>query len=268
MTKPMSKNGWDSRFYKGAEVASDLEAVLSSLIEHHYDLRSNRFDYETCKTSGDYNKIQLLARSLGDFDPGALTSLAARKAFWLNLYNILILHVVMSGDQIQSIMEKQDFFQGFRYQLKPHAFSLDEIEHGILRANTPSFRKLRKPLRRRHPAYLHIMNPLDPRVHMAFHCASLSSAPLRVFNPESIEKELESASSDFLSRHVSLLENQLSLPRCFYWYKKDFGQKFGLLNFIEKHHPDPQIKQQIGHQGNRIKIHFTEFDWTLNSMEK
>ena len=207
-------------------------------------------------------------RSLGDFDPGALTSLAARKAFWLNLYNILILHVVMSGDQIQSIMEKQDFFQGFRYQLKPHAFSLDEIEHGILRANTPSFRKLRKPLRRRHPAYLHIMNPLDPRVHMAFHCACLSSAPLRVFNPESIEKELESASSDFLSRHVSLLENQLSLPRCFYWYKKDFGQKFGLLNFIEKHHPDPQIKQQIGHQGNRIKIHFTEFDWTLNSMEK
>ncbi|WP_062268416.1 DUF547 domain-containing protein [Endozoicomonas arenosclerae] len=264
----MNQNGWVSRFYKGTEVASDLEAVLSSLIQHHYDFRSNSFDYDSCKSSGDYNKIQLLARSLGDFDPGALKSDEARKAFWLNLYNALILHVVMSGNEVQSIMEKQDFFQGFRYQLRPHAFSLDEIEHGILRANTPSFRKLRRPLRRTHPAHLYVMNQLDPRIHMAFHCACHSSAPLRVFCPESIEDELEAASSDFLKRQVSVDGKELLLPRCFYWYKKDFGQKSGILNFVEKYHPDPEIKQQIAQQGNRMKIRFTEFDWTLNSREK
>ncbi|KEQ19122.1 hypothetical protein GZ78_03705 [Endozoicomonas numazuensis] len=41
---------WISRCYQ--------EAVLSSLIEHHYDLRTDCFDYEACKTSGDYSKIQ------------------------------------------------------------------------------------------------------------------------------------------------------------------------------------------------------------------
>lgn len=261
----MKQGGWVSRFYTGVEKASELESTLSYMIAHYYNLADNTFDYQACKDAGSYSQIQMLSRAFADFDPGVLRSDAAAKAFWLNLYNILTLHAVMSENVLRSIRNRQDFFTGFRYQLKPCALSLDEIEHGIIRANSPGYRKFRRPMRRSHPAYLYALERLDPRVHMAFYCACQSSAPLRVFNPGSVETLLNEASKDFLQRQVHMEDQTLHLPMCFHWYKKDFGRKAGILEFVREHHPDQNIKDLIQSKGRRTRIQFKPFDWTLNA---
>ena len=61
-------------------------------------------------------------------------------AFWINIYNALVLHSVINFKITKSVKEKgysgmTRFFSEAAYTIGGYRFSLEEIEHGILRAN-------------------------------------------------------------------------------------------------------------------------------------
>ncbi|MGI9273415.1 MAG: DUF547 domain-containing protein [Endozoicomonas sp.] len=261
----MNQGGWVSRFHQGKDMAFELESTLSQLTSMFYDTTGNLFDYQGCKDSDTYGSLQILTRSLSEFDPGQLRSMEARKAFWLNLYNTLVLHLVMAEDVVRSIRDRKDFFTGFHYQLKDHAYSLDEIEHGILRANSPGYGRLTRPFKRSHPAYPQTLSGLDPRIHMALFCACPSSARLRIYDPQTVHDQLNEECRHFLHQHVHADDSGLKLPMLFHWYRKDFGDLGGMLDFLVRHHPDKEIVHFIKSVGKNLKFSWHEFDWTLNT---
>src|SRR5690606_36544813 len=112
------------------------------------------------------------------FDPKGLSSWEERAALWINIYNALTIDAVIAFGIRESVREvpRMGFFRQAAYCIGGHIFSLDDIEHGILRGN------------RRHPAYpvpqfdekdprRYAILPFEPKIHFALTCASRSCPP-------------------------------------------------------------------------------------------
>ena len=153
----------------------------------------------------------------------------------------------------------------YHYQLNKFTVSLDDIKNGILRNNTSGHLKLFRPLKKGHPALQYTLET-DPRIHMALHCAAKSSAKFYGYHAEYLEQQLNIAACEKLEREVFLNGAKLSLPRFFLWYKKDFGGKNGILNFIIKYHPDRELAQRITDSRPSIRFQWQHFDWSINQL--
>ncbi len=256
---------WANYFFRGLPLNEELGAMMDELVEEFYIPETSCFNYSDCKNSKAYSQLQVLARSMNNFDPLTIEGHEERKAFWINLYNALVMHLVIVEDVGQTILEVKEFFTSYHYQLKGLSVTLDHIEHGILRGNRPNFLRFIRPFRSGNPALQHVLEP-DPRIHMALFCASMSCAALKAYHPHNIDQELDIAVCNTLGKLVYIENKKIFLPKCFYWYSKDFGGKKGSLEFVIQHHPDPEIAQFIRENKKKLSIGWQTFDWRLNKI--
>lgn len=73
-------------------------------------------------------------------DLGCLSELE-RRATFINVYNSLIIHGLAVGPIPTNLMTRLNFYSTVAYEISGHIFSLDDIEHGVLRGNRPSLIK-------------------------------------------------------------------------------------------------------------------------------
>jgi Protein of unknown function, DUF547 len=176
-------------------------------------------------------------------------SLEAR-AFWINLYNALTLHSMLRARVQKSVLEVPGFFDRFAYQVcsDPLEFSLtlNEIEHGILRGNAVF---LRRQSFQTNDSRAHLILPLEPRIHFALNCGAISCPPIRAYQAENLESQLELATRSYL-QSVRLENGVAILPKLLEWYAKDFGNP---LEFVRKYHPELPAK---------TRVRFDAYDWT------
>ena len=123
------------------------------------------------------------------------------------------------------------FFSTVRYQVGGLSYSLDDVEHGVLRCNTahpykPQAQFGADDLRRQ--VSLGGMGHVDPRVHFAMVCGARGCPPVRVFRGASVEQELQEAATAFCSDPgsvlVDLAAKTIEISRILYWFSKDFGK--------------------------------------------
>ena len=62
---------------------------------------------------------------------------AEKLAFYINLYNVLSMHGVIARGVERSVMEIPSFFRTTAYRVGKYVLTLDDIESGILRRNSP-----------------------------------------------------------------------------------------------------------------------------------
>lgn len=114
-------------------------------------------------------------------------------------------------------------------------YSLNQIEHEIIR---PEFG--------------------EPRIHFAVNCAALSCPPLgkTAFTEKNIENLLDKQTREFIGNKQmnTIGKHKLELSQIFEWYQEDFRS---LISFIQQY---TSITIDPG-----AKIHFKEYDWSLNS---
>ena len=179
-----------------------------------------------------------------------------KKAFWINLYNAYTnssLH--KNPEQYKS---RSTFFKNKNIVVAGKTFSLDEIEHGILRRSKIKwslgyFNKLfpgktEKDLR---------VNQLDYRIHFALNCGAKSCPPIAFYNPENLNSQLDVATNAYLTGEV-LYDNKkniIALPALFNWFRRDFGGKKEIISLLKS-------KQLIPADVNP-KIEFKKYDWSL-----
>eukprot|EP00966_Prymnesium_polylepis_P276217 6381421-Prymnesium_polylepis.1 len=93
-----------------------------------------------------------------------------------------------------SCRSRKAFFSGESgavYKLAGLRFSLDDIEHGILRCNTPPPGADAPPFSAADDARAPLaLQQLDPRVHFALNCGARSCPPIKVFSAGRIDEEL------------------------------------------------------------------------------
>lgn len=170
----------------------------------------------------------------------------AKKAYWINTYNALILKIMIDNPSKNileisrgpSIFGSFIFFQKFKIgneMLSPHY-----IEHRILR-------KLD-----------------DPRIHFAINCASKSCPPLgnKILKEEDLDEQLDEKAVKFInSKEHVYIDNEnkiIYLNKLFKWFKRDFGDlKLYICEYLDSNIVYEDIYN--------YKVSFFEYDWSSNA---
>jgi hypothetical protein len=189
-----------------------------------------------------------------------------RCAFWLNVYNALVIHAVLTFELRETVKELPRLFARVRYRLGAETFTLDDIEHGVLRGNRGHPAKPLLPQlwlwdRRRR----HVLEELDPRRHFALNCGARSCPPIRCYEALELDAQLDMATRSFVQQDVDLDHDRrtVRLSRLFSWYRRDFGSNWQRrLAWIAPYLAEPDDRRALA-DGGAWSLDFRAFDLRL-----
>lgn len=187
-----------------------------------------------------------------------------RLSFWVNCYNTLALHALIKSaqqqiDPLDSIFYRKSFFTTHKYLISDLLFSLDDIEHGILRPLNQYFEETDS-------RSLHKLVKPDSRIFSVLSCCTLSSPSIIVINPKIVEKTLNFATQQYFQRSVRIQKGVIVLPKLCYWYKADYNiTTTNVLDFVT---PVLTLQQsnQLHEATNRkgeLQIEYMDYSWDL-----
>ncbi|MCX7116351.1 MAG: DUF547 domain-containing protein [Legionellales bacterium] len=172
-------------------------------------------------------------------------------AFWLNVYNALVVQTIADYYPINSVQEiniSPGIFNVGPWganliTIQGVQLSLDDIQNRIIRA---------------------IFN--DPRTHFALNDGTLGAANLskQAFLGKTIDQQLNQASEDYINslRGIQVIEGKLIASKIFEWYVDDFGG--GEQDLID--HLSNYAHEPLRHQLKKISsINSFTYNWHLNS---
>lgn len=177
-------------------------------------------------------------------------------ALWLNLYNALTIRQVLDRYPITSIQPRVlgvpnwpaflAFFSRPVFSLAGQTYSLNAIEHGILR---PTFQ--------------------EPRIHFALVCASIGCPLLRqeAYWPDRVGSQLEDDAQRFMANpdkvQYNAEEQTLYCSKIFKWYRADFLQVASSI--------PTYIQPYLANGGpltETTPIRYLNYDWNLNQQSR
>lgn len=214
-------------------------------------------EYLRCVRVGD--DPTAIEAAIGGLSPARIEALsdAARKAFWLNLYNANVQRRLAADPE--RFEKRWRFFRQSAVPVAGRTVSLDDIEHGMLRRSRVKWGLgyLRNPFPRAFERRLRV-DSLDPRIHFALNCGAASCPPIAFYSAESLADELAAATAGYLERSVSHEPDRgiVRVPRLLLWYRGDFGGKAGILDLLRRHdHIPDDARPRLKHRG---------YDWSLS----
>jgi len=252
------------------EIVPALKNVMNVLRGAFFDTRLGRVAYEEMRRSKAYGEYVRLSRSLQRMDLALLKSREEKLAFWINLYNVIVIHGVIEMGIRDSVKEVRNFFRRLRYRIGEMDFSPDDMEHGILRGNRRPPNSLFPLFRGRDRRLGFTMETVDPRIHFSLVCASSSCPPIDIYRAENLDNALENAGRTFLNSggiKIDREKKSVSLSRIFKWYAADFGATTAeRLKFIAPLLYDEKDREflEMNQDGMKIDIDYQEYDWRLN----
>merc|ERR1712004_633993 len=113
------------------------------------------------------------------------------------------------------------------YNIGGLVYSLDDIEHGVLRANKGHPAAKKAQFSNDDPRSNVSLTSLDPRIHFALNCGAKSCPPIRIYKEDRLDSQLDTASKSFLQQEVKVTQGQtdarVETSRLLLWYGADFG---------------------------------------------
>jgi hypothetical protein len=241
--------------------AERLQAAMLRALAAHRD-PSGRVDYIRLTSSGELAAAVEAARALGGARLEALAGRAERLAFWINVYNALVVHAITALGVRGSVWRSWNFFGRARYRVGGHDLSLDDIEHGLLRGNRRRMLPPLRPFGRRDPRLRLGVTPPDPRYHFAISCGAVSCPPVGVYRAATVDAQLDLATRGYLNQSVAVTEAGVSCPRLLKWYRADFDVAGGLRPFL-LHHLDEGPARAALRAGAAPCAAFQPYEWRL-----
>jgi len=131
---------------------------------------------------------------------------------------------VVGGNLLTQLQGKFWAKMAYKIGKNGQVFSLDDIEHGILRGNRP------------HPSSSHpqfsptddrrklAVKQVDSRIHFALNCGAKSCPPISFYTVENLQRGLDLAAQNFLTNETSVdLETKtITISKLLLWYREDF----------------------------------------------
>jgi len=250
-----------------AKLGAELMKSIRSMRDSYYDTKRGLVDYEKLRQSPEFQHYRILTNGLIEFNPAHLKGREEKLAFWINLYNTIVVDGIITLGIKNSVKEAPEFFRKIKYQIGDGLFSPDDIEHGILRGNVRPYFRMARPFGPGDPRRAWILKPVDPRIHFALVCGSRSCAPIDYYDSEKIDLQLDKAAKSFINSSEVLIlpeEGKILISEIFRWYEKDFGGRGGILDFIFNFLVDDKAKEFIRRERRKLKIEYLHYDWNLN----
>ncbi len=99
------------------EIAVHLKGFMNVLRGAFFDTKKGRVAYEHMQKSEVYAEYLKLSYTLKKMDPGMLKTREEKIAFWINLYNVIVIHGVVELGIRDSVKEVRNFFKRIQYQI-------------------------------------------------------------------------------------------------------------------------------------------------------
>jgi len=239
------------------------EAIEAARVAH-FDHLGQSCRYPAFAVSRERGRLAAFLANIETLDFKRLR-IPAQTSFWINVFNAGVLRDSPELEFAAGPRDVHAFFEQPRLKVGGHTFSLDEVQHGLLRGNVAKHGKMRAPMSREDPRLAFMPIAFDERMHFALYSAARSSPPLRAYDGGDLDKQLEQATVDYLQRTVRV-ENDgalVVLPRVFDWYAKDFGGDRGALEFALAR-LDEAVVDSVDRRKGRVKVQYAEYEWELN----
>lgn len=172
--------------------------------------------------------LYLFLNNLQLFDLESLEEDRDKLAFWINMYNGLTNYQIIKNRLENSVWEKQDFFTDQCLQIGAFSFSLDDIEHGILRKNGQRRKGKSEQFSAADKRCQFMVKNFDFRIHFALNCGSVSCPPISFYRSSDINQQLDLAEQAFSLEEfrVNEEEKRIDCSSIFIWYQADFGNHY------------------------------------------
>ena len=180
-----------------------------------------------------------------------------RKAFWINIYNsFAIIYLKPEPTVVLNSIRRKQFFNKKRIQISSYTFSLNDVEHQILRKSKIWWGKgyLKQPFV--HSCFKKLrVDKFDVRIHFALNCGGLGCPPIRYYKNDTINAQLEMATQAFLFSETKKepTKKQIKISKLFSWYIGDFGGTKGIHSFLKKY--------EIITDSENPKIIYSTYNW-------
>jgi hypothetical protein len=255
-----------------ADLAQRLKETLDDLKISVMDADGAKIDYDALRVSTAYTAYHEECLAVLDrFNPDDLATVEARRAFWLNLYNALVMDAVIDLGIQRSVTEGWigllTFFRRAAYSVDGKRVSLDDIEHGILRGNRGNPYVPGVHFSSSDPRLAWAL-PLDPRLHFALNCGGRSCPPIRSYSPARLNEQLDMAARSFVDGTVAVNpeSHEVVLSKIFQWYENDFGGRERLFDFLITTLPDDARRDYLETSREDIRLRYSPYDWGLNTL--
>lgn len=209
--------------------------------------------------------------NLSSVDPMMLQSRADKLAYWLNVYNAWMIEGVLASlaeDPSFDSVGANDFalFSTPFISLGDHTFTLDQVEHAIIRGDDYAFdnyfvdRPTDLQMARDWHEDLFGDDPVDARIHVGLNCASVGCPDILdgAFRGEVLDQQLDAAATRFVDNDAKGAGPN-GLSQLFSWFSADFNGSFGSVEaFVAKY--------RTGGDGDVDYDTTIEYDWALNRL--
>jgi len=255
----------------GAELARNLNKLILNLYSSFLSEDGKYVDYLGMSKSKEYQEFVSETFKLPKINLDQLTD-DERKAFFLNIYNSIVIQGYIQCGVPTSSSKKTLFYQKSSYKIGPYEFSLDDIEHGILRGNKkhPAFFIRNPQFGKSDPRGKYSVKKKDPRIHFALVCGAQSCPPIRLYSDSNLERGLETAAQAFCNDEgnvaLDVEKNEVGLSQIFEWYFEDFAStKLELLRWILQFLNQDKQKLLKSILESDFKVTYLKYNWNVNT---
>ncbi|HNK98617.1 MAG TPA: DUF547 domain-containing protein [Chitinophagales bacterium] len=216
-----------------APTESFFAAAQSFLSEY---VVSGKVNYASIKS--DPGELNDLYSMIGTTDLSTADN-NTKTAFYLNAYNLIVIHSVLEKYPIASPLDVAGFFDKKKHVVAGQQMTLNELEEKKLRP--------------------------DPRVHFALVCAAKGCPKLQsqAYLPATVQKQLVDATTRAVNDpqflRVDYTNKTVQLSKIFEWYADDFNKTSGsVIQFINTY--------RSAKISDSYTLSYYEYDWSLNKL--
>ncbi len=179
--------------------------------------RSLDFNYESIVPHSElWNRVKQQCCELTKSDIMAMLLTREEKlAFFINLYNMIFIHgLLVHNGAPNSCLTSQLFYRGCKYNVFGMDFSLESILDGVFGENKHHW-LFGKSFTKSDPRVVFCLDLSEDEkklVHFGLANFKTDSARVEVMHPYSVMKQLEEMRKEYLSTHVTIDKNKVSVP--------------------------------------------------------
>ncbi|XP_042224719.1 uncharacterized protein LOC121868311 [Homarus americanus] len=256
-----------------AELSETLRKLILQLFSDHISLDGKVVNYKEMKDTEGFKEYVKLSRELQRVAVEKLDQ-DGRKAFFINIYNALVIHATVENGPPSNWLSRLKFFDKTSYIVGGHIYSLNEMENGVLRANKRGVTQLFAPFGKSDPRRMISLIQVDPRIHFALNCGAKSCPPIKTFSAENINEELRVATEAYLETDEGLQIDEargvVQLSSLLRWYSSDFGNTTeDVLRWVHRNVTFPEKKEALERvmESNKWKVNYISYNWNSNASD-
>lgn len=252
------------------QLGEDLRKLILQIYNSFLSDDGRKVDYDGIAKSDIFQRYQSMTLQLQRVQIER-ASREEKLAFFINVYNALVIHANVVRGPAQNLWQRYKFFNYSKYIIGGQSYSLQDIENGVLRANRKGVGMIFRPFSSGDPRLKVALDQHEPFIHFALVCGAKSCPPIKTYSADGIMDQLKTAAQSFMEGDdvtVNAEQRIVSVSKIFSWYKIDFGgTDKDLLLWLARNMADGEKRNQLEGllSSNQFKVSFLPYDWSTNS---